>query len=164
MSSAEFHFVSVRRQFITGVLFLGKSFGALESEKPIQFLHDADNLFLQLGFEENFPRMCQLLLWLPIQSLQEFFTSRQRILAVSKALIYVSSVLSANRRKYGRDAFFDYIDRYGRESGRRDLLTKILSNETNERSLDDVDTYKEVSNLVFAGTGRYLLCDSATTA
>jgi len=59
--------------------------------------------------------------------------------------------------QYGKDSFESYVKEYGRDSGRRDLLTKVLSVKpgTGESALTDRETYMEVSNLVFAGTGRH---------
>lgn len=59
------------------------------------------------------------------------------------------------RRQYGERAFRAYVDQYGRSSGRKDLLTKILSvkRETEAAQLTDRETSFEVGNLIFAGTG-----------
>jgi cytochrome P450 len=57
--------------------------------------------------------------------------------------------------QYGHNAYDDYISSYGRSSGRKDLLTKIISHktETGEAELSDLESYTEIANLVFAGTG-----------
>lgn len=53
-----------------------------------------------------------------------------------------------------------YIQQYGRSSGRKDLLTKILSAkaEAGEAQLSDKETSNEIGNLIFAGTGERLSC------
>lgn len=58
--------------------------------------------------------------------------------------------------QHGADAFRQYIEQYGRDSGRRDLLTKILSAkpDTGVRPLTDLEVSLEIGNLVFAGTGK----------
>ena len=58
--------------------------------------------------------------------------------------------------QYGDSAFQRYVNQYGRDSGRKDLLTKILSakTENNEVQLSDRETSVEIGNLVFAGTGK----------
>lgn len=43
---------------------------------------------------------------------------------------------------------------YGRDSGRKDLLTKILVPKSTDEALTDFDVHTEIGNLVFAGTGR----------
>lgn len=58
----------------------------------------------------------------------------------------------------GEQAFQRYIAQYGRESGRRDLLTKILSIKAEDgvAALSDRETSLEIGNLIFAGTGRVM--------
>jgi hypothetical protein len=57
--------------------------------------------------------------------------------------------------KYGQRALNSYLSKYGRESGRKDLLTKVVSlkTETGAPPLTDKETYTEIGNLVAAGTG-----------
>lgn len=59
-----------------------------------------------------------------------------------------------NSDQYGKNAFYKYVAQYGRDSGRKDLLTKILATKsTDEAPLTDLQVYTEIANLVFAGTG-----------
>lgn len=58
------------------------------------------------------------------------------------------------KMKYGRQSYEKYIRQYGRNSGRKDLLTKILIGEQEGGPLTDRETYTEIGNLVFAGTGK----------
>lgn len=61
------------------------------------------------------------------------------------------------RSQHGQDAFENYVRQYGRDSGRRDLLTKILSIKSAEESpMTEPELYNEISNLIFAGTGTLL--------
>ncbi|MCJ1475735.1 hypothetical protein MMC13_004399 [Lambiella insularis] len=121
---------------IVGELFLGQDFGGLLAEKMPQFLHDMDNHFILSGIESSFPWLYILLSQLPIPKIRNFFNSRPQL------------------AQYGKDAFEKYISQYGRDSGRRDLLTKVLSVKpgAGEAVLTDRQSYMEVANLVFAGT------------
>lgn len=58
--------------------------------------------------------------------------------------------------EYGRNAFESYIDHYGRDSGRKDLLTKFITvkSDVGDDPLSDQEIYTEIANLVFAGTGK----------
>ena len=94
-----------------------------------------DCAFLIGGIEWNFPWIATGMARLPIKSMQHFVTARERL------------------ADFGEKALHDYIERYGRDSGRRDLLTKILAEEGTKSTLTDRDVYLEISNLVFAGTG-----------
>ena len=121
---------------IVGELFLGQSFGGIKSDKTPEFLKDADRYFMASGLEYSFPWLFRAATSIPLHSVQYFFGARQRLVA------------------FGRNAFYSYVDQYGRTSGRRDLLTKILSvkPETGSTQLTDQETYNEIGNLVFAGT------------
>lgn len=59
--------------------------------------------------------------------------------------------------QYGKTTFESYIAENGRESGRKDLLTKVvgLKSNTGEAPLTDQEIYTEVSNLILAGTGAF---------
>lgn len=50
-------------------------------------------------------------------------------------------------------AFENYVAQHGRDSGRKDLLTKIISPKGRDETLTDLQVYSEIGNLVFAGTG-----------
>jgi cytochrome P450 len=94
-----------------------------------------DLAFLVGGIEWNFPWLAAGMARLPIPSMQDLVNARERL------------------ADFGKAALQDYVERYGRDSGRRDLLTKILSTEGTKATLTDRDVYLEISNLVFAGTG-----------
>ncbi|KAK5166454.1 uncharacterized protein LTR77_007997 [Saxophila tyrrhenica] len=119
---------------VVGELFLGSSFGGLDNEDPPQFLLDIDQHFLLSGIEWNFPWIYALMTILPFQGVQWFLGARRRL------------------NEYGENAYRTYIKRFGRESGRKDLLTKILSPKDGNQVLTDRETYTEIGNLVFAGT------------
>ncbi|TKA75502.1 hypothetical protein B0A55_04652 [Friedmanniomyces simplex] len=110
-----------------GELFLGSSFGGLEAGTAPQFLHDTDDFFLLGGLEWHFPALVAVLRRLPLSGLQSFLACRERVTQ-------------------------NYIKRYGRESKRGDLLTKILCPQRETDLMTDRETYMEVGNLVFAGT------------
>ncbi|KAK5047410.1 hypothetical protein LTR84_006506 [Exophiala bonariae] len=121
---------------VVGELFLGQSFGGLASKEPPQFLHDMDLHFMCCAIEATSPLLYAVLSRLPIPPLQHFFKSRERLVL------------------YGQEALSSYLSQYGRESGRKDLLTKVvaLKTETGTPPLSDRETYTEIGNLVAAGT------------
>lgn len=127
---------------IVGELFLGQSFEALDSRDPPAFLHWMDNNFINMGIAGAFPLLHALLGFLPFAGARALSTAAEKI------------------RSYGELKFNQYIKENGRQSRRRDLLTKIINaqSETGERPLTDLETYTEVGNLVFAGTGRCTQC------
>ena len=118
-----------------------------------------DNHFLLSGIESSFPWLYILLSRLPIPAIQYFFASRPRLAQVGAPGYRTDQVVQLTDfvLQYGKDSFESYVKEYGRDSGRRDLLTKVLSVKpaTGESVLTDRETYMEVSNLVFAGTGRH---------
>ncbi|KAK3676715.1 hypothetical protein LTR78_003491 [Recurvomyces mirabilis] len=118
---------------IVGELFLGQSFDGLKEDKPPQFLHDGDLHFIQSGLQGNLPWLHNFLSILPIQSVQSFLGSSERV------------------AQFGNTAYKDYIKKYGRDSKRRDLLTKILASGSS-MAMTDRETYVEIGNLVFAGS------------
>ncbi|KAK3625225.1 hypothetical protein LTR56_012019 [Elasticomyces elasticus] len=119
---------------VVGELFLGSSFGGLEAGTAPQFLHDMDDFFLLGGLEYQFYAVVALLRRLPLAGLQSFLACRERV------------------AQLGNSTFQKYIERHGRESKRKDLLTKILSPQQEKNLMSDRETYVEIGNLVFAGT------------
>ena len=115
-----------------------------------------DNQFLLSGIDANLHWIYLILSYLPFETVKDFLRSRERILKVGSSDNHESKLLTSNSVQYGETAFDNYISQYGRDSGRKDLLTKILSvkAETGEVPLTDLETHREVGNLVFAGTGR----------
>ena len=63
----------------SGELFLGSSFGGLDSEEAPQFLKDIEQHFLLSGIEWNFPLIYALLAIMPFQPLRWFLGARPRI-------------------------------------------------------------------------------------
>ncbi|TKA53906.1 hypothetical protein B0A55_12500, partial [Friedmanniomyces simplex] len=119
---------------VVGELFLGTSFGALETGTAPQFMHDMDRHFLLGGIEWSFPWLAALLRMLPIPSLAHYLGARDRL------------------AQFGNIALQDYIQRYGRDTKRKDLLTKILVPQGQAAAMTDRETFMEIGNLVFAGT------------
>jgi cytochrome P450 len=54
--------------------------------------------------------------------------------------------------QYGKEAFDEYISRYGRTGSRRDLLTKLIAGSKDLGPLADNEIVNEMTNLIFAGT------------
>ncbi|EXJ68150.1 uncharacterized protein A1O5_08765 [Cladophialophora psammophila CBS 110553] len=120
---------------IVGELFLGQSFNGLKSPATPRFLIDLDSHFVLAGIKMNFPLIYYILELLPIAAVRHFFASTER------------------NRQYGKDAFENYIAQYGRNSGRRDLLTKVVVAKDDEGApLTDLEIYTEVAHLVHAGS------------
>jgi cytochrome P450 len=59
------------------------------------------------------------------------------------------------QEQFGQASLEEYLETNGRDSGRKDLLSKIISNKTDmgDPPLTDVETSMEIGNLVFAGSG-----------
>lgn len=132
---------------IVGQLFMGQSFQALDSEEPPKFLEWMDNMFVSLGIQYAFPLVHKLMVVMPLKGPQEVILGPTRI------------------AEYGAKSFYQYIEENGRQSKRRDFLTKILNANANAEGasegegiekqavLSDRIIYQEIGNLVFAGTG-----------
>ena len=150
------HWVKLELTTAAGELFLGESSGGLDTLMMPALLVDTDRFFIIGSIGGAYPWLLRLVQFLPIPSLQHLLAAEQRVVQVC---VYVSLLMMLQviviDPQYGRNAFNTYISRYGRDSGRRDLLTKIVNNKTTlEAPMSDLETYIEISNLVFAGTGR----------
>ena len=125
---------------ISGQLFLGQSFEALDTEEAPKFLEWMDNNFIGLGIKYAFPIIFQVMRLLPVRPVQEMIAGPERV------------------AQYGEKAYFKYIEEHGRQSKRRDLLTKIIGANIEggdgQAVLSDQETYLEVGNMIFAGTGQ----------
>ncbi|KAK0256182.1 hypothetical protein LTR12_003017 [Friedmanniomyces endolithicus] len=119
---------------VVGELFLGTSFGASEAGTAPEYLHDVDRQFLFSGIKFNFPLLATFLSQIPLSSMKTFTQGGERL------------------AQFGNSAFQEYIQRYGRDSKRRDLLTKVLVPQQKGKAMTDRETYVEVGNLVAAGT------------
>ncbi|KAK1818677.1 hypothetical protein LTR12_006862 [Friedmanniomyces endolithicus] len=122
---------------VVGELFLGTSFGASEAGTAPEYLHDVDRQFLFSGIKFNFPLLATFLSQIPLSSMRTFTQGGERL------------------AQFGNSAFQEYIRRYGRDSKRRDLLTKVLVPQQKGKVMTDRETYVEVGNLVAAGTARF---------
>ncbi|KIX94537.1 uncharacterized protein Z520_09583 [Fonsecaea multimorphosa CBS 102226] len=121
---------------IVGELFLGQAFGGLDSGRTPRALDDVESIFKLGNLEWNNPWIAASLHYIPFASVQHFLGAFDRM------------------AEHGTNAFRKYVDQYGRDSGRRDLLTKILSvkPDTGVAPLTDREVSLEVGNLVSAGT------------
>lgn len=117
----------------SGGLFLGRSFGALDNEKPPEFLDDMDDFFAVTALRWFAPWMLTVLSLLPIPKIQHFLGAQTR------------------SYEYGRTAFSEYIEQYGRHSGRIDLLTKMVGTE-DTRPLTDNQISDELGSLLAGAT------------
>lgn len=132
---------------IVGTLFLGQTFNALDNDKMPDFFDWMDNMFISLSIKHNFPVLYLIMLYLPFKSVQEMIQGPVRI------------------AEYGKNAFNRYLEENGRESKRRDLLTKFLTAnmkaeeakvedtaEDNTIPISDLEMQTEIGNMIFAGT------------
>jgi cytochrome P450 len=120
---------------LAGIAFVGEPNGGLECEKSPQFIIDMDNAFLVWDLEGRFPYLMDLVKRLPIKALQHVFNGTDRLYAYSGA------------------AFKKYIDLYGYNPDRKDIVGKLLQKPPNdiERLSDRLITC-EIANLTFAAT------------
>ena len=116
-----------------GALFLGWSFEALDSEKEPQFLDDMDDFFNITALRWFAPWILTVLNWVPVRSIQHFLKAQERSYA------------------YGRKAFDDYIEQYGRYSGRMALLAKMIGT-TEDQPMTDEEISNELSSLLVGAT------------
>ncbi|KAL8947151.1 MAG: hypothetical protein Q9222_006534 [Ikaeria aurantiellina] len=117
-----------------GALFLGAQFGALETEDPPKYLDDLDDYFTISAIRWNAPWILTVLRALPFKSVQHFLGAQQRAM------------------EYGRQSFAQYIARYGRFSGRRDLLTKMVGLKNMGAPMTDEEIVAELSSLLVGAT------------
>lgn len=120
---------------VSTMVFFGQAAGGLDSHQIPQYVKDLDNAFLIWDLRGRFPTMSWLFAKLPLKSVQFFFQSDDRIY------------------EYGAKRFQQYIDKYGRTSQRKDLLTKLIRREPGQDDgLTDEQISGEIANLTFAAT------------
>ena len=87
-----------------------------------------DSHFLLSGLEFNLPWLCALLHSLPIPAVKEVLASRPRLRKVGRRTPNMDEVFCPTNAltQAGKDALDEYLQKYGRDSGRKDLLTNIL--------------------------------------
>ncbi|KAK4215462.1 cytochrome P450 [Rhypophila decipiens] len=122
---------------VGGELMLGKSFGALDGGgNAPSYVHHLDNAFAAFALYGLSPFAFRLLEYLPVQSLQDFLAAGEYVY------------------RYGEDAMKDYLQRHGRQSDQKSLLTKMLAGDPSAgvEPLTDPQISIEVSNLIFAAT------------
>ena len=120
---------------VVGELFLGMSFGALDSGSAPEFVHDLDAAYLVWSIQGQFPLIYRTMCALPGKKLQHFLGAGDRIY------------------DYGANALQDYYNRHGRTPDRKDLLTKLIVGEGDKVTpLTDKQISVEITNLVFAAT------------
>ena len=120
-------------QVSAGALFLGRSFHALDNEDPPTFLDDMDDFFNVTAIRWLAPWMLPVLNALPIPKIQHFLRAQQR------------------GYQYGRQSFDEYIEQYGRYSGRIDLLTKMVGTKDSQ-PLTDEEISNELGSLLVGAT------------
>ena len=96
-----------------GVLFLGRSFGAVTTRVTPGFLVDLDRHFAKSFVAWNLPWLLPLAAWVPVRAWQSWLGSSRRM------------------REFTCEAFRGYVERNGPggEAGRGDLLGRVLRSE-----------------------------------
>lgn len=122
-------------------------------------MDDMDKHFILAGLEYSFPLLYSALTRVPLPSLQHFFQARERLIQVGDFFCKLFVLVGLTSEQFGQASFKEYLSTYGRQSGRKDLLSKVVSlkTDTGEPPLTDRETYVEIGNLVFAGSGMTLL-------
>ena len=164
-SCVELQKMTMKAYFVSsGALFLGRSFHALDNEKPPSFLDDMDDYFNITAIRWLCPWMLYVLPLIPSKKIHHFLRAQER------------SYL------YGRKAFDDYIHQYGkynfclnlslrclsmfiqqnegatnatnmtgRYSGRIDLLTKMVG-DPDSQPMTDEEISNELGSLLVGAT------------
>lgn len=143
-----------------GELFFGQSFGALESPQPPQFVHDLDSVLLVYGVQALLgPWLFPLAARLPSKKWQDLVAGSIRYREVCNKfclLIWWKEIKSNfSTLQRGANAFKDYLEKYGNNSQRNDLLARLVNPPDKHDRLSDAEISHEMSNLVHAGTGRH---------
>jgi len=116
-----------------GALFLGREFGALDSEEPHAFLDDMDNFFNITALRWLAPWTLSVLGCLPFPVIKHFLGAQKR------------------GYEYGFRAFDEYVEQHGRFSGRIDLLTKMVGTKESQ-PLSDAEISNELGSLLVGAT------------
>lgn len=125
---------------VAGEVLMGKPFGAFGdgdddgSQQADDYLQNIDNTFLAFAIEGLSPAFHHVLSLLPVPSLQN--------LLAAPSYFY----------SYGAEALSQYVSLNGRNSARRNLLTKLLAGNP-EKGIDPLPDEQigiEISNLTFA--------------
>ena len=119
---------------ITTSLFMGEEIGALDNDAPHEYLSNIDNHLKIGGMKWQMPYLLPLTSWVPIKSWQRFLTSQERLYS------------------YGRQAFERYIEHFGRDSERNDLLKRVIRGDATATPLDDKSICSEIGSLIMGGT------------
>jgi len=116
-----------------GALFLGRDFSALDNDEEPEFLQWMDDFFAVTALRWFAPWIAVVLKYLPVAFIQHFLGAQKR------------------SYEYGRKAFNEYINQYGRFSGRIDLLTKMVGTPESA-PLTDEEISDELGSLLVGAT------------
>jgi hypothetical protein len=86
--------------FLVGELFLGQSFGGLESGETPLFLSDIELFFILADIQWNHPWLAIGLSWIPLQSVQYFLGAMQRLADVSSQIPCANNLCPTTRVDY----------------------------------------------------------------
>lgn len=119
---------------IVSSLMMGQAVGALDSEKEHEYLSNLDNHLIISGVRWQMPWLLPFTSWLPIPRWQFFLTSQKRLYA------------------YGKRAFNEYIETWGRDGQRNDLLKRVMHGDATVKPLTDEEICAEVGSHMIGGT------------
>lgn len=115
-------------------LYMGAAIGALDLDGPHPYMENIDAYFQIAGWKWQIPWLFYLATWFPLPRWQYFLKAQERVY------------------DYGRASFNDYLNRYGRNSGRNDALKKIMQGDKDLPPLEDAQICSEVGSVLVAGT------------
>ncbi|KAL1603825.1 hypothetical protein SLS60_005416 [Paraconiothyrium brasiliense] len=120
----------------TGEVLLGQSFNALGSDPPPHYVNLMKYLHPVFALDREVPRLMWLLRLIPFKSLQD----------ICGVVDYIYG--------YGDARLRESVTRFGRQSRRRDLLTKLIvgDSEKGAEPLSDEEISVEVSHFIYAAT------------
>lgn len=118
---------------IVSSLFLGEPFGSLEKQNH-EYMESVDAYFIIAGLKWQIPWLIPLTSWIPWPRWKHYLGAQGRIYNL------------------GRSSFEDYVKRYGRDSGRKDALRKIIHGDKELPPLSDEQIALEIGSILVAGT------------
>lgn len=118
---------------IVSSIFMGETFGTLDKRNH-EYMDSVDAYFVIAGLKWQLPWLISLTSWIPWPRWQYFLGAQKRIYDL------------------GRSSFKEYIERYGRSSGRKDALRKIINGDKELPPLSDEQIALEIGSVLVAGT------------
>ena len=118
---------------LTSSLFMGAEIGGLDGDVAHDYLSNIDDYFKIAGLRLQHPWLLELMKLVPIPRWQYFVHAQDRLY------------------EYGVSSFQKYIEKYGRNSKRNDLLKKVLHGDSTVPKLTDLEVRTEMASILVAG-------------